>query len=134
MKAMKYSGHYLFYTGVIHNIIGLVLGWASLVAMHQDGWLFGTMVDQQIAFDREAITWFLISGCFWMMFGSMLQKALNEGFTPPLSLGVSFILIGVVVAVIMPISGAYLFIIQGVILLLGSREKNRIAQPKTATA
>lgn len=49
----------------------------------------------------------------------MLQKALKEGFTPPLSLAWGFIAIGIIVAIIMPVSGAYLLIIQGVILLIG---------------
>lgn len=120
MKAMKYSGYYLFATGVIHNLLGLTLGWSSLIGMHHDGWLFSTVVNGQMAFDREAISWFLISGTFWMLFGLMLQKALNEGFIPPLSLGWGFIAIGITIAVIMPISGAYLFIVQGVILLMGS--------------
>jgi hypothetical protein len=126
MKAMKYSGYYLLATGVIHNLIGLALGWPSLLAMHQDGWLFSTVVNGQMAFEREAISWFLITGTFWMLFGLMLQKALNEGFTPPLSLGWGFIAIGIIIAVIMPISGAYLFIVQGALLVLGSSSKNQL--------
>lgn len=93
------------------------MGWQTLTSMHQDGWFFSTVVNNQLAFDREAISWFLLCGCFWILFGLLLQKALNEGFTPPNSLAVSFILIGVVIAVIMPVSGAYLFIVQGIILL-----------------
>ncbi|WP_175573065.1 MULTISPECIES: DUF6463 family protein [Thalassotalea] len=125
MKIMQYSGYYLLATGILHNIIGLSLGWSSLVAMHQDGWFFSTLVNNQMAFDREAISWFLITGCFWMLFGLMLQKALNEGYCPPLSLGWGFVFIGVIVAVIMPISGAYLFIIQGAILIIGTTKRKQ---------
>ena len=123
MKAMQYSGYYLLVTGLIHNLIGLAMGWPILVAMHQDGWLFSTVVNGQMAFDREAISWFLFTGVFWMLFGLMLQKALNEGFNPPLSLGWGFIVIGTMIAVIMPASGAYLFIIQGIILVIGASRK-----------
>lgn len=49
MKAMKYSGYYLIATGILHNLIGLLMGWSSLMAMHQDGWLFSTMVNGQLA-------------------------------------------------------------------------------------
>lgn len=117
MKIAKYSGYYLVVTGVLHTIIGLMMGWSILVAMHQDGWFFSTLVNNQLAFDREAISWFLLCGLFWMLFGLMLQKAMNDGFSPPRSLAIGFILIGIVVAIIMPISGAYLFILQGLILL-----------------
>ena len=117
MKTAKYSGYYLVVTGVLHTLIGLMMGWSILVAMHQDGWLFSTLVNNQLAFDREAISWFLLCGFFWILFGLMLQKAMNDGFSPPRSLAIGFILIGIVVAIIMPISGAYLFILQGLILL-----------------
>ncbi len=129
MKIIKYSGYYLLATGVIHNLIGLVLGWPSLVDMHQDGWLFSTEDNGQVAFDRAAISWFLISGTFWVLFGLMLQKALNEGFTPPSSLGWGFISIGTIVAIIMPISGAYLFIIQGIILVNSSSQNKPLTTP-----
>lgn len=123
---MKYSGYYLVATGIIHSIIGLALGWNILQAMHQDNWFASTMLGDQVLFDREAISWFLLSGFFWILFGLMLQKALNEGFIPPLSLAWGFILIGTIVAIIMPISGAYLFIIQGFILLFGCSSKKRL--------
>lgn len=122
---MKYSGYYLIATGILHSVIGLILGWETLLAMHQDNWLASTMIGDQVLFDREAISWFLLSGIFWILFGIMLQKALNEGFIPPVSLAWGFILIGIIVAIIMPISGAYLFIIQGIVLLLGCKSKKR---------
>ena len=118
---MKYSGYYLLVTGIIHNLIGLGLGWNTLAAMHADGWLSATVINGEMLFDREAISWFLITGTFWILFGLTLQKALNEGFQPPLSLGIGFIAIGIVVAILMPVSGAYLFIVQGGILTLGAR-------------
>ena len=123
---MKYSGYYLIATGILHSVIGLILGWETLLAMHQDNWLASTMIGDQILFDREAISWFLLSGFFWILFGLMLQKALDEGFIPPVSLAWGFVLIGILVAIIMPISGAYLFIVQGVILLLGRKKANSI--------
>ena len=119
MKAMKYSGYYLFFTGLIHNIIGLAFGWPVLLEMHNEHWFATTIIDGQMRFDREAIVWFLNAGCFWMIFGWMLQKAIDQGFVPPLSLGWSFLLIGIAYIVIMPASGAYLFVVQGVILIYG---------------
>tara|TARA_R110001599_G_scaffold107435_2_gene269735 strand:+ start:3604 stop:4002 length:399 start_codon:yes stop_codon:yes gene_type:complete len=132
MKPMKYSGYYLIATGVIHSLIGLALGWNTLIEMHQDHWFSSTVLNGQMLFDREAIVWFLLSGFFWILFGIMLQKALNEGFMPPRSLAWGFILIGILIAIIMPISGAYLFIIQGFILLLGIQKikKSKVSIPE----
>ena len=123
---MKYSGYYLIATGILHSVIGLILGWETLIAMHQDNWLASTMIGDQILFDREAISWFLLPGIFWILFGLMLQKALDEGFIPPMSLAWGFILVGIIVAIIMPVSGAYFFIIQGIVLLLGCKAKKRL--------
>jgi hypothetical protein len=120
MNTIKYSGYYLVATGIIHNLIGLAIGWQSLLGMHNDNWFASTIVNGHMAFEREAIVWFLLAGFFWILFGFMLQKALKEGFIPPLSLAWGFIAIGIVIAVIMPVSGAYLFIIQGVVLLFGT--------------
>ncbi|MBT0588046.1 DUF6463 family protein [Alteromonas oceanisediminis] len=123
---MKYSGYYLLFTGVIHNIIGLLLGWPVLMDMHRDVWFASTIVNGEMQFDREAIIWFLNAGCFWIMFGWTLQKAINQGFTPPRSLGWGFAIIGVINVIILPVSGAYLFIIQGGILIYGVSNRKRL--------
>jgi len=116
---IKYSGHFLIITGIIHNLIGLIMGWPILVSMHQESWYASTVLDGQMLFDREAIIWFITSGTFWIAFGLTLKKLLAEGFIPPSSLGWSFIIIGIALVVIMPVSGAYLFIVQGALLVYG---------------
>jgi len=116
---MKYSGHFLTFTGVIHTLIGLMMGWPFVLEMHNSGWFDSTIVDGQMLFDRTAICWFLFTGLFWVIFGVTLQSVISQGFNPPKFLGWGFVVMGVVVAIIMPASGAYLFIIQGVILLIG---------------
>ncbi len=127
MKIIKYSGYFLVATGILHNLVGLMMAWPTLAAMHQEAWFASTIYDGKMLFDREAITWFLVAGTFWIIFGLTLQKAISEGFVPPRSLGWSFIIIGIVIAIIMPVSGAYLFIVQGVMLVYGC-DKMRTAQ------
>lgn len=122
---MKYSGYYLLFTGIIHNLIGLVMGRPILMNMHQEGWFDVIEGSGQILFDRSAISWFLITGFFWMMFGWTLQKAIEQGFIPPVSLAYSFIIIGAGVAYLMPMSGAYLFIVQGIILWFGITKRQK---------
>lgn len=119
MKMIKYSGHFLIATGIIHNLIGLAMGWPILTAMHQEAWFATTELDGNMLFDRAAIIWFLTSGTFWIVFGLTLKKLIAEGFIPPMSLGWSFIVIGIALVIIKPVSGAYLFIVQGALLVYG---------------
>lgn len=128
---MKYSGYYLTFTGVIHSLIGLMMGWPVLIEMHNAGWFASTIVEGQMMFDRSAITWFILAGLFWVLFGMTLQSAISQGFNPPKSLGWGFVIIGAVIAFIMPVSGAYLFIVQGIILLIGH---SRFASKSLAVA
>ena len=119
MNMIKYSGHFLIVTGIIHNIIGLIMGWPILVTMHQESWFASTELNGNMLYDRAAIIWFLTTGTFWIVFGLTLKKLLAEGFIPPSSLGWSFIAIGIAIVIIMPVSGAYLFIVQGAVLVYG---------------
>jgi len=116
---IKYSGHFLIITGMIHNLIGLAMGWPILSEMHQEAWFSTTELDGNMLFDRAAIIWFLTSGTFWILFGLTLKKLIADGFTPPISLGWGFIVIGIALVIIMPVSGAYLFILQGILLVHG---------------
>lgn len=130
---MKYSGHFLTATGIIHSIIGLLMGWPILLEMHDAHWFSSTMVNGEVLFDREAITWFLLAGIFWILFGITLQQAIAQGFVPSASLGWGFLIIGSGLVIIMPLSGAYLFIIQGAILIIGQRKAaNEISRSELA--
>ena len=123
MKCTKYSGYALLATGIIHSLIGLTLGWPILLDMHNSGWFSSTIVNGHIDFKREAIIWFLLAGFFWITFGFALQNAIDNGFSVPAQLGWSFTLIGCVIAYIMPVSGAYLFILQGVLILIENKRQ-----------
>jgi xanthine/uracil permease len=117
MQLTKYSGYILCATAILHTAVGLILGWSTLADMHQSGWFNSTIIQGEIHFQREAIIWFLITGFFWMTLGLTLQTAINQGFSLPSQLGWSFTMIGIGLAYIMPESGAYLFIIQGGLIL-----------------
>lgn len=119
MKLMKYSGYYLVATGIFHCLIGTYYGWQSLVNMHNDHWFSSIFINDEPIFDRLAIVWFLISGVMMIMLGLFLQKALKEGFIPPLSLAWGLIAIGIVLVFLSPFESAYLLLIQGFILLFG---------------
>lgn len=119
MKLMKYSGYYLVLTGIFHCLIGIYYGWQPLVNMHNDHWFSSIFINDEPIFDRLAIVWFLISGVMIIMLGLFLQKALQEGFIPPLSLAWGLIIIGIILVFLSPFETAYLLLIQGFILLFG---------------
>ncbi len=124
MNWTKYSGYFLAATGVFHNIIGVILTWPFLVDMHHSGWWATTMVDNQILFEREATLWFITVGFFWILFGLTLQKILDQGVKLPEMLGWGFILIAILLIIIIPISGAYLFLLQGVLILMAAKSSS----------
>lgn len=124
MNWTKYSGYLLCATGVIHNIIGIMLGWSSLQAMHDSGWWASTVVDGQYMFDRAAIVWFLTLGSFWIVLGLALQSALDQGVTISPLIGWSIVLIAAAIIVVEPQSGAYLVLLQGIFMVLGNRRKD----------
>lgn len=122
MKLMKYSGYYLVVTGVYHTLMGGYYGWQPLVNMHNEYWFSSVFLNDKPIFDRLAIIWFLIAGFMMIILGLCLQKALKEGFIPPLSLAWGLIIIGISLIFLSPFSSAYLLLAQGFILLFGIPE------------
>ncbi len=118
----RYSGYYLMLTGVIHNIIGLLMGYNVIVDMCSDG-LWNTIEQAgTINFQRSALLWFLLVGCFWILMGYLMQQWLKQQKPLPSVLGYGFIILGTLVAVVLPVSGAWLFLPQGLIILFSQKK------------
>lgn len=100
----KYSGWFLVAIGVIHNGVGLAMGYEIAVDMVRSG-LLNTVVLQ---YDRNFLFWFLTTGCFWMLMGIHWQMLLRDGPLPPL-LGWATLLYAIAGAAISPTSGIWLF-------------------------
>ncbi|WP_223846313.1 DUF6463 family protein [Wenzhouxiangella sp. AB-CW3] len=119
----KYSGWYLLATGIIHNTIGLVTGWGIIAGIHADGWWNSIQTGGEMDFARSAMLWFLVLGFFWMMLGHLMQQWLNHTGRPlPAQIGWGLLANGVLVAMVLPASGAWLVIAQGLLILLGGRK------------
>lgn len=124
-KLTQYSGWYLIATGIIHNTIGLATGWSILAGMHAGHWWNTVAPGGEIHFARSAILWFLMLGFFWMLMGHLMQQWLNHTRRPlPAAVGWGLLASGALVAVVLPASGAWLVIAQGLILVApqGHRE------------
>lgn len=118
MQASKLSGYFLIATGIIHNTIGLIMGWSILVDMHKAGWWNTVESGGEINFARSAILWFLVLGFFWMLLGYLMQQWLRHNQRPlPALLGWGMLAAGLLVAFVLPVSGAWLFVPQGLLIL-----------------
>ena len=118
MNPTRYSGYLLIATGIIHNSIGLVMGWSILQGMHEAGWWNTVEPAGEIDFARSAMIWFLLVGFFWMLLGYLMHQWVRHTQRPlPASLGWGMLAAGVSVAIVLPVSGAWLFIPQGLLIL-----------------
>jgi Family of unknown function (DUF6463) len=114
----KLSGRLLIITGVIHTLVGLLIGYPYLLEMWQAG--LWNSVDPDMS--RVAIFWFLLFGFLLMILGQMVAS-----YTHPISkmLSWSLLILSIVGAFMMPISGFWLVIPQA-IYLLWQPQKNRV--------
>ncbi len=120
----RYSGWYLLATGIIHNAIGLIMGWDILLGIHREGWWNTVESPQGIDFARSAITWFLVLGFFWMMMGWLMQCWQRVTHKPlPGLIGWGMLIMGAWVAILVPASGAWLVIVQGLIVMMDRRRR-----------
>jgi len=88
--------------GVLHNVVGVLATWPHLVELVQEGW-FGTVPDD--APWRMATFWFLWFGWMLMLLGGSWHVAERRGMVIPGWLGVAFVVMGMVGAAAMPVSG-----------------------------
>lgn len=124
MNLWRYSGWMLIATGVLHNIIGIVVGWEILSAMIADGiWNSIEAAGEASAqWTRAAMLWFLMLGFAWIMLGTLMQNTIRHSNRPlPRVWGWLLLANGILVAVILPASGAWLFLPQGLIILLAKQ-------------
>ncbi|MEQ1571573.1 MAG: DUF6463 family protein [Myxococcota bacterium] len=105
MRHLGSPGLQLVAIGVLHNLVGLVLGSEPLLALAQDGW-FGQV---EGSMDRVAIFWFLWFGWMLMLLGGAV-RALEPGRVPTaLTAGIAAMILGGCATI--PVSGFWLGLI-----------------------
>lgn len=96
--------------GVIHNAVGVVLGWPHLQAILADGYVGAVPDDAPF---RMAIFWFLWFGWMAMLLGASMHWAERRGLLLPRGLGVGLAALGLTGALAMPASGFWLVVALG---------------------
>ena len=123
MNLSKHSGNLMIGTGIIHNILGFIMGKDVLADIIRSG--FFNSIDQQK--DRNAIFWFLFVGFLLMILGKFMQDYLNESSKPlPTSLGYYLLTLTIIGCIIMPVSGIWSMLPQAIIIIAAGQNTSTI--------
>ena len=106
---IRRSAYLLIATGILHNLIGIGIGFNILSEITREG-LFNT-INAQI--DRNAVFWFLFSGFAMMLWGALFLELKRV----PKSFTWSLLLMSILGVFIMPVSGIWLIIPQAIYIL-----------------
>jgi len=118
MKTSRTSALWLIGIGILHSALFLWFGRGILGAIAGDG--FWNAVSPMK--EREAIFWALVAGVFFFLLGQLALWVAKQGKTLPAFLGWEIIAITLVCGILMPGSGAWLFAVPGVLIVLGARK------------
>jgi hypothetical protein len=122
MKLWQKSGTFLVATGIIHNTVGLLMGWQILFRLAADG-LFNTVDTDQ----DESFFWFLFSGFMMMLLGQLMQDYIREHQQPVARyIGYYLLLLAVVGCILMPLSGFWIVLPQAFIIIQANRQANSL--------
>ena len=120
MNLSKNTGNLLIATGILHNLVGVIMGWSVLIEIGASG--FFNSINNEM--DRNAIFWFLFAGFMMIIMGKLMQHYLEADWNLPMWLGISLLALSLVGCIMMPVSGFWLVIPQA-ILIINARKKRR---------
>ncbi len=115
----RWIGPAIMATAGIHTVFGLIFASQPLLDVLHAG-VFNA-VDPH--FDRMAAIWFLLFGALLFLLGMFVQWALQETDTLPASVGWGFLLTCIVGVILMPLSGIWLGVIEAIVMLRISAQK-----------
>lgn len=110
MWTYQKAGWMLVAIGIIHCGIGFILSWDILAAWNDAGWWHSIEGTDTLHMDRFAVLWFQVAGLGWIALGWLMQQWLQRFGSLPPALGWVLLATGVLVAYVLPISGAWLFL------------------------
>lgn len=113
----RYVGRLLMATAVLHVAVGVVLERGSLRAIARSGVVNAVEPHR----DRMAAVWFLLFGAVTWVLGQLADWTQREHGRLPASLGWGLLALDTGGAVLMPVSGFWLVLPQGLLALRASR-------------
>lgn len=116
----KYSGLFMWLTGLLHNVVGLILFWEPLKEMFLGG-LFNTVVVPH--YDRGLAFWFLFSGFMMFLLAHLMNWIIKDkGLVVPKLVGWHLLYLSILGVITMPISGFWVVIPQAILIIRGNKE------------
>jgi hypothetical protein len=114
----KYSGILLIITSILHTLVALAAGGNAFVEMFRAG--ASNSAEGESA---RTLFWFLVVGIACFFLGHTLHYYIKRTAQPaPKFLGYYMLGLGIIGTVFAPVSGFFLFIIQGLIIVVAKRE------------
>jgi len=124
----KLSGPALIVIGVLHTIVGVILGYGPLTEIARDG--FFNAVEPYDS--RMAVFWFLFAGLVSILLGQLVLWAERHLNRPvPGFIGWQLLVLSIAVTVFIPISGAWLLMVLSISMIAAARRA--AAPPVNAT-
>ena len=106
----------LLWTGLLHQLVGVLLGAGVVMAILQDGYVGAIELDWQ----RSALFWYLVTG-FMIIFAARALAWIERERPLPVGLGWGLLAIGVLGGLAIPVSGFWLVVPQGLLVLRRAR-------------
>lgn len=114
----RYSPLMMELTAYIHSAFGLILTWEIIWTIGSEG-VVNTVYDQ---YDRQAAFWFMFTGAMmWLLARFMRWTVIRQHQSLPASLGWHLIILSAAGAIMMPESGLWLVLAQGIIIVWNRR-------------
>ena len=112
-------GKYIAGVGIVHSVFGLVVFRSTFAELIRDG-LVNTVNGQP---EREFAFWFVAIGLFWVLLGALIDQYERGGHSLPGFLGWALGALTLTGALMMPLSGWWLFFIPALALVRRSRNR-----------
>jgi len=113
----RIAGWLLMAIGVIHTVFVVWVGRGPLLGVVQDGFLRALFPHH----DRLEVFWSLCFGVMAFFLGQLISWSEAQGKWMPAFLGWEILGLAVLGAVLMPVSGWWLVMVAGLLILAGSR-------------
>lgn len=125
----RLAGPLLMATGVLDLLYVLVFHFRQLAAIAGDGF-FGAVELDPSQLDREVAFWHLTFGAMIVILGGLVHWAQSRTGTLPAFLGWSLLALGLLGAVLVPVSGFWLVLAQAVMMLVVARREATVEAGK----
>jgi hypothetical protein len=118
MRKSRMAAGWIIGAGVLHSALFLWLGRRLLGDIAGEGFWDAIRPIQE----RKVLFWALLAGVFFLLLGQLALWVARQGKTLPAFLGWQLLVITLVSGILVPVSGAWLFAVPGILILLGARE------------